>query len=71
MFGRGKPKPVVMKKYRALTSGGARKDFEKDAAKMIAAGYEIQGSQDKSHWYGTRGDITVTYVLRPPVPPAG
>ena len=63
MFGKKKPKPILVRKYRAFTSGGARSAMEKDAAKLAEKGYRLDKWDDKSHWYGRRGDITATFVL--------
>ena len=61
-FGRKQAKRIIVRRYRALTEGGARKKFERDANRMLEQGYRISSSADKSHkWSTQRGDIFVTY----------
>lgn len=64
LFGGGKKKKVIIRRYRALTEGGARKEFEKDANKLAEQGYRPVQSADKSHKLAVKhGDIFVTYEL--------
>jgi uncharacterized protein YkuJ len=63
----GKPKRIIIRRYRALTEGGARKQFERDANKMAEKGYRATQSADKSHKLAVNhGDIFVTYELIDP-----
>lgn len=60
----GKKKRIIVRRYRALTEGGARKAFEKDANKLAKDGYRPLSSADKSHKIAFHsGDIFVTYEL--------
>lgn len=64
---KGKPKRIVVRRYRAFLEGGARRKFEKDANKMAAKGYRVMNSADKSHKLAiNHGDIFVTYELVDP-----
>ena len=59
----GGKKKILVRKYSALTTGGVRKDFEKDANKLAAQGYRPTGTADhnRAGWAGTQ--MVVTYEL--------
>lgn len=59
-----KPKRIVVRRYRAVTEGGARKKMEADANRMAEKGYRLTSSQDKSHKLAVNhGDVWATYEL--------
>lgn len=71
MFGRkGKPKRVVVRRYKALTGGGVRKAFEKDANKLGEQGYRPVNTVDHAagHFAGAGHEMIVTYELTPESP---
>lgn len=61
---KGKPKHIVVRRYRAITEGGARRKMEKDANRMAERGYRLTSTQDKSHKLSVNhGDVFATYEL--------
>ena len=60
--GKGK-KRIVIRKYTALTEGGARKEYEKDANRLAQEGYRPTSSVDhgRGNWIGVQ--MMVTYEL--------
>lgn len=66
MFGFGRKKKIVVRRYRGITPGGARKKFEKDANKLAKQGYRPTNTTNSSRsWFGTStsGEFIVTYEL--------
>jgi len=58
---KGKPKRIVVRRYRPITEGGACKEMEKDGNRMAEKGYHLASTQDKSHKLAVKhGDIFAT-----------
>jgi len=67
---KGKPKRILVRRYRAMGEGSARRKFQRDANRLAEHGYRLTGSSDKSHkWALQRGDIFATYELASPPRP--
>jgi hypothetical protein len=62
-LGRKNKKRVIVRTYKALTEGGMRKEFEKDANKFAEKGYRPTSTADhpRAGWAGTQ--MMVTYEL--------
>jgi hypothetical protein len=62
-----KPKRIIVRRYRAVLEGSARRKMEADANKMAKKGYRLVSAEDKSHKLAVKhGDIFATYALIEP-----
>lgn len=59
----GGKKHVIIRKYTAMTEGGVRKQYEKDANKLAQQGYRPTATADhgRGNWVGVQ--MMVTYEL--------
>jgi hypothetical protein len=68
----GSKKRVMIRKYTALTEGGVRNEYEKDANRLAQMGYRPTASVDhgRGRWAGVQMMVTYELVDTPQWPAA-